>query len=640
MMQDVYILNEDLQMIGIVDAYKSLIWAKRYRDLGDCELYVRATAEALGMLKIGRYIVRDDDDMVCRIKKITLTTSAEDGNYLSVVGTDAKSYLDQRIIWGTETLNGSVETFVRSLVTSTLINPALTSRKLVNSQSQGILSLGTAASLPETASEQVSYANVGEKVREYCLRYGWGYKMTWESGGLVFYLYKGEDKTDSVIFSDEFENLSSTSYEENHESAGNVALVAGMGEGDARSRTTVGYNAGTERYEVYVDADDIAQEITFEALLEIYPLTTSGGTGSIVTTSDGYAYQLSSADFEIFDQNQKASLLADYPTGSVVTVSGKEYFRISNVNVAELTSAAPEQYDSVRLLPIVYMGYLTSRGKEKLSEYGAYTTFNGSVIPNITFIYKTDYNLGDLVTVRNEYGITKEARIVEVIEVNDDSGYSIEPKFEYLVSGAQEAAAPSGQTISYAPGATSVTEYKADQGGGSGALANLMQATGSGTSATSIAASTMTKVPLVASGAITLGSGFEISDGGIKVTNAGYYRISGGVYMGATLDGGAISKDIYVWRGATYATASEVMSTTDDCYTGNQSGAVGTVSFSSKVIQASANDIFFLVCRVRNGTGSYYAENNGTFLLVEHLTPGTPDPVTVTQDADGDLWIS
>ena len=48
---DVYILNADLDLVGIADAYKSLIWAKRYNAVGDCELYVPATAENLGLCK-------------------------------------------------------------------------------------------------------------------------------------------------------------------------------------------------------------------------------------------------------------------------------------------------------------------------------------------------------------------------------------------------------------------------------------------------------------------------------------------------------------------------------------------------------------------------------------------------------------
>lgn len=80
----------------------------------------------------------------------------------------------------------------------------------------------------------------------------------------------------------------------------------------------------------------------------------------------------------------------------------------------------------------MYVVYLLSRGYDALVEYGSVVTFEGIVEPNVTFVYKQDYFLGDLVTVENEYGISRKARIVEVIETNDENGYNIEPKFEYI----------------------------------------------------------------------------------------------------------------------------------------------------------------------------------------------------------------
>ena len=70
-------------------------------------------------------------------------------------------------------------------------------------------------------------------------------------------------------------------------------------------------------------------------------------------------------------------------------------------------------------------------GKEKLAEHSVTTSFEGEVDSN-SYKYKTDYDLGDIVTVKNEYGITVNARITEVIETWDNEGYTCEPKFEYL----------------------------------------------------------------------------------------------------------------------------------------------------------------------------------------------------------------
>ena len=123
---------------------------------------------------------------------------------------------------------------------------------------------------------------------------------------------------------------------------------------------------------------------------------------------------------------------SQYPSGQEITIDGINYYQVYNEIIADLLSNSPESSDNVTLRDLIYSVYLLSRGYEKLAEYGAVTAFEGTIEPNTTFIYKQDYFLGDLVTVENEYGISVGARIVEVIEVNDENGYNVEPKFEYI----------------------------------------------------------------------------------------------------------------------------------------------------------------------------------------------------------------
>lgn len=78
-----------------------------------------------------------------------------------------------------------------------------------------------------------------------------------------------------------------------------------------------------------------------------------------------------------------------------------------------------------------YYVALENEGKDKLAETAATTTFEGEVDAQ-SYKYKEDFNLGDLVTVENKYGIAATARIVEIIETWDNEGYTIEPKFEYF----------------------------------------------------------------------------------------------------------------------------------------------------------------------------------------------------------------
>ena len=77
-----------------------------------------------------------------------------------------------------------------------------------------------------------------------------------------------------------------------------------------------------------------------------------------------------------------------------------------------------------------YYDMLATRGAEKLAEQQIVKAFSGDVEPQTTYQYKKDYNLGDIVTVDNGYGVTAAPRIIEIIECWDDTGYKVVPTFE------------------------------------------------------------------------------------------------------------------------------------------------------------------------------------------------------------------
>lgn len=79
-----------------------------------------------------------------------------------------------------------------------------------------------------------------------------------------------------------------------------------------------------------------------------------------------------------------------------------------------------------------YYLLLRERGMEKLAEHEVTETFEAEINPERPFAYKRDWNLGDIVSVTNEYGITAKPRIVEIIECWDENGYTAIPKFDAL----------------------------------------------------------------------------------------------------------------------------------------------------------------------------------------------------------------
>ena len=415
---EVYILDKNLKAIGIVDSFKSLIWANRYNEVGDCELYL-PVGENISLLQIGNYLVRQDDEMVCRIDRIEIDTDAENGNYLIVNGTDVKGMLDQRIISGTA--DGNAEDFIRQMVTDSIINPSDAVRKMKKQNGDQLFYLDDSAGLTDAASEQINFANLGAKIREFCKNYNWGYRVKLRNEKFLFGIYEGTEKP--VYFSNDYENLSSSKYSDDATRLGNVAIVAGAGEGDERESRTYGDSSGTDRHEIFVDSKDTARNITFQQLQELYP------NGSVVAYHDIYGWQVVQIDIQILTDEQLTALEERYPYGEVVTIDGNDYFRIGNDVVAAFTENPPTDNTTVVLEDAIFTVYLLTKGQQAVAEYGETVTFDGSIIPDVTFIYKRDYYLGDIVKIKNEYNFSADVRITEVVEVWDDNGYRIEPKF-------------------------------------------------------------------------------------------------------------------------------------------------------------------------------------------------------------------
>ena len=359
-----YILDQNLKMVQILDEFRSVIWASRYIDLGDCEIYVPATERNLKILKKNYYVIRPDDDMVCVIKKIEVESDPESGNYLIVTGVDVRAYLDQRIVWDTTVNNGSDEEFLRRLVTESVISPTDKNRRMKKANGGDLFALGELASprTTEVSTQQVSYVSVGEKIREVCRSHAWGNRVRLEDKKLLFEIYIGDELTQyRVIFSPVFENLETTKYTDDETNLGNVALIGGEGEGSDRIKETYGNAIGTLRAEKFVDANNISKQVSYETLTVEYP-------GGEIINSNGYKYRVPTLRIPVIDDQHSEWLLAMIPGSTLVTEAGAQYVEASNVIIASVPSASPQTTDTCTLVDVIYRSYLITRGAEQLSD--------------------------------------------------------------------------------------------------------------------------------------------------------------------------------------------------------------------------------------------------------------------------------
>ena len=346
-MMEFYVVNESLEIIGIMDQYKSAIWTERYYTSGDFEIYVPASKEMLEMMQERRFLVRlDDMEKAMVIETVKLTTSASDGDYLTVTGRSLKSILSRRIVWKQTTYDGQIEKVARRMVTDAFIDPEIAARTVSS------MELGEELGKQENVKVQFS-GEVMETALESLLRpqkLGYNLLMDLANKKIKFVLIEGKDRSFNqstnpfVVFSDDFENLLSSDYTNDARAFKNVALIAGEGEGTARVKTVVGSGSGLGRFETFVDA------------------------------------------------------------------------KSQSTNSGELTE---ETYESL----------LQQKGTESLASCAVTESVDSEVAPNHTYVLNRDYFLGDVVEVINEYGIAMTPRVTEVIECQNDQGYTCIPTF-------------------------------------------------------------------------------------------------------------------------------------------------------------------------------------------------------------------
>lgn len=264
------ILNSKLEPVGDIDAAISSIWDKHYRDKGYVEIYTAATPRSVDLLREGNYITREDDPCVARIYSIATDTTEDDGEVIVASAHFAHAVLGRRIIWNTTSTEGNAEAVARSLIVDNCISPADKQGKPMPARIIPEIELGELSGLSDTMeATQVSYVNLLDYILEICATFHYGLRaiMNIDNSKIAIGVYKGTDRSygqaqaAAVVFSQENENLLNFSYKYDESTKANAALVGGEGEGIDRKLAQIGTASGLDRFEVFVDAKDVASTI-------------------------------------------------------------------------------------------------------------------------------------------------------------------------------------------------------------------------------------------------------------------------------------------------------------------------------------------------------------------------------------------
>ena len=329
MINELYIFNRDERkyikhlsyvQLGIINNIKSLIWHEKFFDKGDFELVVPFSKENLELLQTGNIVTKNPitsqfKQTFMEITQVNITSSSDEGDLITVKGVSGNELLERRIIWNTmKFIDKNIVDIIYNIVlqnmgyyidtwyTDSEGNPVEYPFKedfeqdyFVNSYVNTTRTLRIyifkkdKPKLDEKLTVQFTGKNILEVIKQLCSERKIGFEVGMFRGYTVnlgnynyFKLIVPVDRSDYIIFSDDYDNIYNSSYVKNVENDKNVALLASRGEGEDRERfvyskdvanytniTKTGFesynnnNAGDAEYfarkEVYVDLRDVAE---------------------------------------------------------------------------------------------------------------------------------------------------------------------------------------------------------------------------------------------------------------------------------------------------------------------------------------------------------------------------------------------
>lgn len=253
-------MDKDYQVQGFLDQFTSLVWTRRYYDIGEFELHTPLSDFPL--LKENRFIWSKEFSEVGVIEEYGYTRN--DGTAYCK-GRFLESLLAARTIDKTAAQNGTPDAAAMELVRKFAVEPDDPARKIAG--------LYLAESSLEEGETVPFEPELGKSLWESCMQVlkpaekSLRIRYDHLTNNKYIEVWQGRNRTIEqeenpfAIFSDDYENVESPSYSYNNRDFKNFAYVAGEEKEDvARVIVEVDQTNGEERREVWIDARDLRKE--------------------------------------------------------------------------------------------------------------------------------------------------------------------------------------------------------------------------------------------------------------------------------------------------------------------------------------------------------------------------------------------
>lgn len=257
---DIYILDGNLEVLGLIENYHSFIWTERYSSYGDFEIKLDPESSYTGMLRLGRYVHIKESRLLMRIMRFKKSTVSD--HLLTVTGRTMESWLIDRVVVPNTDEGLYVQSGYTSEIVATLVNDicvfgtGLTQRDIIPN-----LDAGWYRELGASITLETRPRNLYDLVKELCDNSDLGFRILYDhdAGKFQFDVHQGTDRSSDMVFSPKNENISNVSFLKSNEDFKNTAYVyhrdlPGI---EIVYRRGFDYTTGTNRRVLEVDASSI-----------------------------------------------------------------------------------------------------------------------------------------------------------------------------------------------------------------------------------------------------------------------------------------------------------------------------------------------------------------------------------------------
>lgn len=366
---DIWVLDTTFQVVGVLDSYKSFIWTDRYCGYGDFEIYAPADNILLSMLQEDYYLWVKDSDRTMIIETIEIETDAEEGATVTVSGRSLESILERRIIRGQTVLEAEEDE-----------------------------NLPLQEGVEKLLNENLIKPNIDSRKIE-----GFKFKRSEDEtvvGAWVWAQYFGENLYDAI-----------------------VALCESFHLG---FRVLLDISSGSMEFELYSGQDRSYEQMAnphiifspgFENLLSSnYLSSKKAWKNAAMVAGEGEGAERILVDVSP-DENEYSGL-----DRRELFVDAESISKTVYTDDGESTELSTEDYEE----------QLKQKGNEELQKVGITETFEGEIASASGYTYGSDFFLGDIVEIVDEFGHSARARVTEIIMSHDESGSSTIPTFSVV----------------------------------------------------------------------------------------------------------------------------------------------------------------------------------------------------------------